>query len=66
MDFNENDYSKPDEGEFSKYGYEYKYGNGGSWSSDARHCRSSDRYNFGDPSDRDDDLGFRVALVPVQ
>ena len=38
---------------------------GGSWGNTARYCRSSYRYYF-DPTIRDDDLGFRVALVPVQ
>ena len=38
---------------------------GGSWDSYARHCRSAIRAGI-DPSDRDYDYGFRVALAPVQ
>ena len=36
---------------------------GGGWSSLAGDCRSACRFSLG-PGDRDDDLGFRVALVP--
>ena len=38
---------------------------GGGWLSNARSCRVADR-NGGAPSDRGGDLGFRVALAPVQ
>ena len=38
---------------------------GGSWRNPARRCRSAYRYNWL-PGNRDNDLGFRVALVPVQ
>ena len=38
---------------------------GGSWGADARDCRSAIR-GRGWPSNRNDDLGFRHALVPVQ
>jgi formylglycine-generating enzyme required for sulfatase activity len=37
---------------------------GGSWSRDGLSCRSADRSGR-EPADRDLDLGFRVALVPV-
>jgi formylglycine-generating enzyme required for sulfatase activity len=37
---------------------------GGSWINDASNCRSASRYGS-TPVNRDDDLGFRVALVPV-
>ena len=36
---------------------------GGSWHFDARSCRVSFRYGD-DPSFRDSDVGFRLALVP--
>lgn len=39
----------------------YRVYRGGSWSSYARNCRVSLRINS-DPSTRDDDLGFRLAL----
>ena len=38
---------------------------GGSWGSGAECCRSANRYNRS-PGDRYYDLGFRLALVPVQ
>jgi len=38
---------------------------GGSWRNPARRCRSAYRYNWL-PGNRDNDLGFRLALVPVQ
>jgi len=38
---------------------------GGSWGDGAQLCRSANRSNC-DPADRSDDLGFRLALVPVQ
>ncbi len=38
---------------------------GGSWCDDARDCRPADR-GWCCPVDRDDNLGFRVALLPVQ
>jgi formylglycine-generating enzyme required for sulfatase activity len=38
-----------------------RVGRGGGWGNGAAGCRSADR-NGGDPSNRGDDLGFRVAL----
>ena len=38
---------------------------GGSWSNNARHCRSANRSGWG-PGYRANGLGFRLALVPVQ
>ena len=38
---------------------------GGSWGNSARYCRISDR-RYDEPSARGLNLGFRVALVPVQ
>ena len=38
---------------------------GGSWFSDARDCRSADRINYY-PGSRSNELGFRLALVPVE
>jgi formylglycine-generating enzyme required for sulfatase activity len=35
---------------------------GGSWLSNARNCRSADRNRF-TPLDRDNDLGFRLAVA---
>ena len=43
----------------------YRVGRGGSWNGDARRCRSAYR-GHDDPSDRGNDLGFRVALASVQ
>lgn len=37
---------------------------GGSWYRSAGYCRSVDRYGV-EPSDRDDDAGFRLALSPA-
>ena len=37
---------------------------GGSWSYPAGYCRSADRSGIG-PGGRDDDLGFRLCLVPA-
>ena len=38
---------------------------GGSWDNNAQYCRSAFRYG-NDPSNRNSNVGFRVALVPVQ
>lgn len=38
---------------------------GGSWRSKTRHCRSADRSSAG-PAFRNNGVGFRVALAPVQ
>ena len=37
---------------------------GGSWNNSARNCRSADR-NGNDPSNRNNNLGFRVCLSSV-
>ena len=39
---------------------------GGSWYYGAGDCRSASRYYYDDPVDRGSDIGFRVALTPVQ
>jgi len=39
---------------------------GGSWVFYAYYCRSAMRYHFVDPTARGDEIGFRVALSPVQ
>ena len=36
---------------------------GGGWHVTSTYCRSSDRYD-GDPDDRYNDIGFRVARTP--
>jgi formylglycine-generating enzyme len=41
----------------------YRVFRGGSWSSDAKRCRVSDRYG-GSPDIRGDDVGFRLASFP--
>jgi formylglycine-generating enzyme required for sulfatase activity len=38
---------------------------GGSWNNNARNCRSANRNN-NDPTNRNNNLGFRVALAPAQ
>ena len=38
---------------------------GGSWNNDPRNCRSANR-DGNEPGNRDDNLGFRVALAPAQ
>ncbi len=38
---------------------------GGSWNNNARNCRSANRNN-NSPSNRNNNIGFRVALVPAQ
>ncbi|MCR5382847.1 MAG: hypothetical protein K6G44_17810 [Lentisphaeria bacterium] len=38
---------------------------GGSWNNTARNCRPSYR-NYNDPTNRNNNVGFRVALVPAQ
>ena len=43
----------------------YRVGRGGGWYRDDRRCRSASR-SGGDPGYRVSDLGFRLALVPVQ
>ena len=42
----------------------YRVIRGASWIYSARYCRSAIRFGYG-PDSRNDDLGFRVALVPV-
>ena len=42
-----------------------RVGRGGSWLSNARECRSAYRSSFS-PGGRGNNLGFRLALVPVQ
>lgn len=42
----------------------YRVRRGGGWTSDPQSCRVSSR-NGGSPADRDDDLGFRLVLVPI-
>ncbi len=39
----------------------YRLLRGGSWSSDPRYCRSAYRF-CGSPGDRDNDIGFRIAV----
>lgn len=41
----------------------YRVNRGGSWYNYARHCRLSDR-DISTPDGRDDDLGFRVVVLP--
>ncbi|MCP5526902.1 MAG: hypothetical protein H7A47_08865 [Verrucomicrobiales bacterium] len=36
---------------------------GGGWNNSARNCRSAYR-NYDHPSNRNDNIGFRVVLVP--
>ncbi len=38
---------------------------GGSWNNNARNCRAANRNN-NDPGNRNNNLGFRLALVPAQ
>jgi len=38
---------------------------GGSWNNNARNCRSANRNNNA-PGNRNNNLGFRLALVPAQ
>ena len=42
----------------------YRVRRGGSWSSNGRNCRSANRNRF-TPGIRDNDYGFRVAVVPL-
>ena len=39
---------------------------GGSWGCNAKDCRLSQRSSVDSPDSRDNDIGFRVALVPIQ
>ncbi|NCB85771.1 MAG: hypothetical protein EOM44_14965 [Bacteroidia bacterium] len=43
----------------------YRCNRGGSWNNTARNCRSAFRNN-NNPSNYNNNLGFRLALVPAQ
>ncbi len=63
-DWYEHDYAKDPEFLKGNTG-SYRVFRGGCWSINAWYCRSAYRGNLS-PTNRHDDLGFRLALVPVQ
>ena len=66
LDWYEKDYAKdPEFLRGNKGSYSYRVLRGGSWRGNAKFCRSAFRGNLG-PSYGSDDVGFRLALAPVQ